>query len=157
DTSFLPASERGVPAGVRYVVTLDSDTRLGRGGVRQLVGAMAHPLNHPALDPQTHRVVLGHGILQPRVTPTLPLSGDGTLYQRISSGPRGLDPYAFAVSDLYQDLFDEGIYTGKGIYDLDAFERALAGRVPENALLSHDLFEGLFARAGLVSDLELFE
>ncbi len=168
-TSFLPAGEEpapGRPAGsstlpypaaVRYVVTLDSDTRLGRGGVCQLVGTMAHPLNHPVFDPATRRVVDGHGILQPRVTPTLPLSGAGTLFQRIFSGPRGIDPYAFAVSDLYQDLFDEGIYTGKGIYDLDAFERALDHRVPENALLSHDLFEGLFARAGLASDLELFE
>jgi cyclic beta-1,2-glucan synthetase len=168
-TSFLPAGEEpapGQPAGssalpypaaVRYVVTLDSDTRLGRGGVCQLVGTMAHPLNHPVFDPATRRVVDGHGILQPRVTPTLPLSGAGTLFQRVFSGPRGIDPYAFAVSDLYQDLFDEGIYTGKGIYDLDAFERALDHRVPENALLSHDLFEGLFARAGLASDLELFE
>ncbi len=159
-TSFLPAGEGPAPpfpAGVRYVVTLDSDTRLGRGGVCELVGTMAHPLNHPLFDPETHRVVSGHGILQPRVTPTLPLAGGGTLYQRIFSGPRGIDPYAFAVSDLYQDLFDEGIYTGKGIYDLDAFERALEGRVPENALLSHDLFEGLFAGAGLASDLELFE
>ncbi len=159
-TSFLPLGdegEPGFPAGVRYVVTLDADTRLGRGSVRHLVGTMAHPLNHPVFDPATRRVVAGHGILQPRVTPTLPLTGTGTLYQRIFSGPRGIDPYAFAVSDLYQDLFDEGIYTGKGIYDLDAFERALEGRVPENALLSHDLFEGLFARAGLVSDIELFE
>ena len=99
----------------------------------------------------------GHAILQPRVTPTLPETGYGTLFQLIFSGPRGIDPYAFAVSDVYQDLFGEGIFTGKGIYDVDAFERALSDRVPENTQLSHDLFEGLFARAGFVSDVELFE
>ena len=96
-------------------------------------------------------------MLQPRVTPALPPAREGSLFQRIFSGPPGIDPYASAVSDVYQDLFGEGIYTGKGIYDVDAFEAALAGRVPENALLSHDLFEGIFARAGLVTDIELFE
>jgi len=101
-------------------------------------------------------VVEGYAVLQPRVTPPLP-GGEGSLFQRLSSGPSGIDPYAAAVSDVYQDLFGEGSYTGKGIYDVDAFEAALAGRVPENALLSHDLFEGLFARAGLVADVELFE
>ena len=96
-------------------------------------------------------------MLQPRVTPTLPTDREGSLFQRISSGPAGIDPYASAVSDVYQDLFGEGSYIGKGIYDVDAFEAALAGRVPENALLSHDLFEGIFARAGLVTDIEFFE
>ena len=91
------------------------------------------------------------------MTPTLPETGWGTLFQLVFSGPRGIDPYAFAVSDVYQDLFGEGIYTGKGIYDVDAFEGALDDRVPENTQLSHDLFEGLFARAGFVSDVELFE
>jgi len=95
-------------------------------------------------------------VLQPRVTPPLP-GGQGSILQELSSGQSGIDPYAAAVSDVYQDLFGEGSYTGKGIYDADAFESALAGRVPENALLSHDLFEGLFARAGLVTDVELFE
>ena len=103
----------------------------------------------PRLDAGTGRVVEGYGILQPRVTPSLPEIGEGSPFQRVFSGPAGIDPYAFAVSDVYQDLFGEGIFTGKGIYDVDAFERALAGRVPENTLLSHDLFEGLFARAGL--------
>jgi cyclic beta-1,2-glucan synthetase len=91
------------------------------------------------------------------MTPTLPPAGHESLFGRLFSGPRGIDPYAFAVSDVYQDLFGEGIYTGKGIYDVDAFERALGGRVPENSLLSHDLFEGIFARAGLLTDVELFE
>jgi cyclic beta-1,2-glucan synthetase len=159
DTTFLPVGPRGpaVPQGVRYVITLDADTRMPRDGVCLLVGAMAHPLNQPVFDPATRLVVEGHAVLQPRVTPTLPAVGTGTLFRQIFSGPRGIDPYAFAVSDVYEDLFGEGIYTGKGIYDVDAFERALAGRVPENTLLSHDLFEGLFARAGLVSDIELFE
>ena len=158
DTTFLPAGGSAplAPADVRYVITLDSDTRLPRGAVNRLVGTMAHPLNRPRFDPKTRRVVEGYAVLQPRVTPPLP-GGEGSLFQRLSSGPSGIDPYAGAVSDVYQDLFGEGSYTGKGIYDVDAFEAALAGRVPENALLSHDLFEGLFARAGLVTDVELFE
>ena len=102
-------------------------------------------------------MVEGYAVLQPRVTPSLPIGRDGSLFQRVFSGPGGIDPYAFAVSDVYQDFFGEGSYSGKGIYDVDAFEAALAGRIPENALLSHDLLEGLFARAGLASDIELFE
>ena len=145
------------PAGVRYVITLDADTRLPRGAACRLVGTMAHPLNRPQFDPQVGRVIEGYAVLQPRVTPTFPTDRDGSLFQRIFSGPCGIDPYASAISDVYQDLFGEGSYIGKGIYDIDAFEAALAGRVPENALLSHDLFEGLFARAGLVTDIEFFD
>jgi len=158
DTSFLPSPSpaAAAPRDVRYVITLDADTRLPRGAVNRLVGTMAHPLNRPRLDPKTSRVVEGYGVLQPRVTPPLP-GRQGSIFQQLSSGQSGIDPYAAAVSDVYQDLFGEGSYTGKGIYDVDAFESALAGRVPENALLSHDLFEGLFARAGLVTDVELFE
>ena len=156
DTTFLSLGP-AVPTDVRYVITLDEDTRLPLEAARGLVGAMAHPLNQPVFDLETGRVAAGHAVLQPRVAPMLPATGSGTIFQRVFSGPRGTDPYAFAASDVYQDLFDEGIYTGKGIYDVDAFERAHAGRIPENALLSHDLFEGLFARAGLVSDIELFE
>ncbi|HYE90761.1 MAG TPA: protein ndvB, partial [Terriglobales bacterium] len=155
DTSFVPAEAR-VPDGVRYVITLDADTRLPLGAVERLVGTIAHPLNHARLAPGGRRVVEGYGVLQPRVTPPLP-GRTGSLFQRLSSGPAGIDPYAAAVSDVYQDLWGEGSYTGKGIYDVDAFETALAGRVPDNTLLSHDLFEGVFARAGLVTDVELFE
>ncbi len=155
DTSFVP-TDAVAPAGVRYVITLDADTRLPRGAVERLVGTMAHPLNRPRVDPGRRRVVEGYAVLQPRVTPPLP-GREGSFFQRLSSGPAGVDPYASAVSDVYQDLWGEGSYTGKGIYDVDAFEAALAGRVPENALLSHDLFEGVFARAGLVTDVELFE
>ncbi|MGE5302626.1 MAG: GH36-type glycosyl hydrolase domain-containing protein [Alphaproteobacteria bacterium] len=159
DTTFVPTDGRPplVPSGVRYVITLDADTRLPRGAAARLVGTMAHPLNRPRFDPRVGRVVEGYAVLQPRVTPTLPTDREGSLFQMISSGPAGIDPYAAAVSDVYQDLFGEGSYMGKGIYDVDAFEAALAGRVPENALLSHDLFEGIFARAGLVTDIELFE
>ncbi|MBI2466412.1 MAG: hypothetical protein HYV62_01090 [Candidatus Rokubacteria bacterium] len=159
DTTFVPLGGRApvAPAGVRYVITLDADTRLPRGAARRLVGTMAHPLNRPTLDPRAGRVVEGYAVLQPRVTPSLSTDREASLFQRIVSGPAGIDPYASAVSDVYQDLFGEGSYTGKGIYDVDAFEAALAQRVPENALLSHDLFEGLFARAGLVTDVELVE
>ncbi|OWT66430.1 GH36-type glycosyl hydrolase domain-containing protein [Candidimonas nitroreducens] len=159
DTSFLTRDGKPawVPEGVRYVITLDSDTRLPIGAVRQLVGAAAHPLNRPGIDPDTQRVTEGYGILQPRVTPTLPSTRESSIFQRLFSGPCGLDPYAAAVSNVYQDLFQEGSYTGKGIYDVDAFETALAGRIPENAILSHDLFEGIFARCGLVTDVEFFE
>jgi cyclic beta-1,2-glucan synthetase len=114
---------------------------------------MAHPLNRPQYDPEKDRVVRGYGILQPRIMPSLPTGPKSTTFQRIVSGPGGVDPYAAAVSDVYQDLFEEGSFAGKGIYDVDAFEAALRGKVPENALLSHDLFEGLFARAGLLSDM----
>src|SRR5438445_23288 len=145
------------PAGVRYVITLDADTRMPRETARRLVGKMAHPLNHPRFDAGARRVVEGYGVLQPRVTPSLPIGREGSLFQRIVSSMAGIDPYAAAVSDVYQDLFGEGSYTGKGIYDVDAFEAALDGRVPESTLLSHDLYEGTFARAGLASDVEVVE
>ena len=159
DTTFMAVAGRSpeVPADVRYVITLDADTRLPRDAALRLIGKMAHPLNRPKFDRAQQRVVNGYAILQPRVTPSLPVGREGSLYQRVFSGPGGMDPYAAAVSDVYQDLFGEGSYTGKGIYDVDAFEASLAGRVPENALLSHDLFEGIFARAGLASDVEVVE
>ncbi|HEX3928672.1 MAG TPA: glucoamylase family protein [Gemmatimonadales bacterium] len=158
DTTFAGADgvSPRVPPAVHYVVTLDADTRLPIDAVRQLVGTMAHPLNWPVIDPATRRVVKGYAVLQPRVTPPLP-GRTGSLYQQLVSGAAGIDPYAAAVSDVYQDLFGEGSYTGKGIYDVDAFEMALDGRVPENALLSHDLFESLYARTCLVTDIEFFE
>ncbi|HTC85635.1 MAG TPA: DUF3131 domain-containing protein, partial [Candidatus Acidoferrum sp.] len=154
-TSGRPASTP--PADVRYVITLDADTRLTRGAVGRLVGTIAHPLNRAAFDPLVGRVTKGYGILQPRITSTLPAEHEASVFQRIYSGSAGIDPYASAVSDVYQDLFGEGSFTGKGIYDVDAFTAAMADRVPENALLSHDLFEGTFARAGLVTDVELFD
>ena len=159
DTTFVAGNGQPpiVPADIRYVITLDADTRLPRGAARRLIGKMAHPLNRPMLDPIAKRVIDGHAVLQPRVTPSMPTGQEGSAYQRVFSGARGLDPYAFAVSDVYQDLFGEGSYSGKGIYDVDAFEAALAARIPADRLLSHDLFEGIFARAGLVSDVEVVE
>ena len=159
DTSFiaLEGGEAALPSGVCYVITLDDDTRLPRGAARRLVGKMAHPLNRPLLDPLTGRVIAGHAVLQPRVTPSLPSDRGRSLFRLVFSGPSGIDPYASASSDVYQDLLDEGSYSGKGIYEVDAFEAALAGRVPDNTLLSHDLFEGIFARAGLASDIEVVE
>ena len=118
---------------------------------------MAHPLNRPKFSAAEGRVVEGYALVQPRITPSLPTKGEGSLFQRVFSGPSGIDPYASAVSDVYQDLFREGSYTGKGIYDIDAFEAALAGKVRENTLLSHDLFEGIFARTALATDIELFD
>ena len=158
DTSFEgDAGPVEVPFGVRYVITLDADTRLPPGAVCAMVGALAHPLARARLDPRTRRVVSGYGILQPRVVSLLPAYGEDTLYQKSFSGPTGVDPYVAAISDVYQDLFGEGSYVGKGIYDVDAFEASLANRTPENTLLSHDLFEGGFARAGLLSDVVLFD
>ena len=146
-----------MPADVRYVITLDADTRLPRDAVHRLIGKMAHPLNRPYFDFAAGRVVAGHAVLQPRVTPSLPVGREGSLFQRVFSSMKGIDPYAAPVSDVYQDLIGEGSYAGKGIYEVDAFEAALAGRVPDSTLLSHDLFEGIFARAGLTSDIEVVE
>lgn len=159
DTTFTPlgAHDAPLPPDVRYVVTLDADTRLPRDAALRLVGKLAHPLNRACFDERLQRVVGGYGILQPRVTPSLPVGTEGSLFQRLFSAPGGIDPYSAAASDVYQDLFGEGSYTGKGIYDVDAFEAALAGRVPANSMLSHDLFEGIFARAGLASDVEVME
>jgi cyclic beta-1,2-glucan synthetase len=159
DTTFVATAPGSpiVPSGVRYVITLDADTHLPRDTAKRLIGKMAHPLNRPRLDRDSHRVVEGYAVLQPRVTPSLPSGREGSLFQRIFTSPSGLDPYAFAVSDVYQDLFGEGSYSGKGIYDVDAFEAALEGRLPESTILSHDLLEGVFARAGLASDIEVVE
>ncbi len=157
DTTFAADEAQRLPTGVRYIITLDADTRLPREAVRRLVGKLAHPLNHPRFDASTGRVIEGHAVLQPRVTPSLPTGREGSLFQRTFSTMAGIDPYGAAVSDVYQDLFGEGSYAGKGIYDVDAFESALANRVPDGSMLSHDLFEGIFARAGLVSDIEVIE
>ncbi len=159
DTGFRAADGRvpTVPADVRYVITLDADTRMPRDTAARLIGKIAHPLNRPVFDATARRVTSGYGILQPRVTPALEPGAPATLYHMASAGPGGMDPYASAASDLWQDLFGEGSFTGKGIYDIDAFEAAMQGRVPDNTLLSHDLLEGIFARAGLASDVELVE
>ncbi len=141
---------------VTYVITLDTDTQLPRDSARQLVGAMAHPLNRAHYDESKQRVVAGYGILQPRVVISLP-STNRSRYARMEGSEPGIDPYTRAVSDVYQDLFLEGSFIGKGIYDVDVFDRALNGRFPENRILSHDLIEGCYARAGLLSDVTVYE
>jgi cyclic beta-1,2-glucan synthetase len=143
-------------SNVRYVITLDTDTQLPRDAAWQFIGAMAHPLNRPRFDEKKLRVTEGYGILQPRVGVSLP-GANRSRYARLHGSEPGIDPYTRAVSDVYQDLFHQGSFIGKGIYDVDAFDRALAGRLPENRILSHDLLEGCYARAGLLSDSQLIE
>lgn len=140
---------------IRYVITLDADTVLPAGEGSRLVGTLAHPLNRPLFD-AAGNVVAGYTVLQPR-TEIHPLSANRSLFTRVFAGEAGIDLYSHAASDVYQDLFGEGIYAGKGIYDVAAFRKSLEGRVPENSLLSHDLFEGVHGRAGLVSDIVLYE
>jgi cyclic beta-1,2-glucan synthetase len=144
--------------GVRYVITLDTDTQLPRDAGWKFVATMAHPLNRPRFGgpPDAPRVVEGYGILQPRVGVSL-TAANRSLYGRLFGGDSGVDPYTRAVSDVYQDLFGEGSFIGKGIYDVQAFEHVLGGRLPENLVLSHDLLEGCYARSGLLSDVELVE
>ena len=157
DTSYtVQVGEVAVFPSVRFCITLDSDTRLPRNAAKQLIGIIAHPLNRPEFDAKVGRVTQGYGILQPRVSVTM-ASAAGSLFARTYAGHTGVDPYTTAVSDVYQDLFNEGIFTGKGLYDVDAFAASLQGRVPENALLSHDLFEGLYARTALVTDVEVVD
>jgi cellobiose phosphorylase len=142
--------------GIRYVITLDADTVLPPDVAPLLVGALAHPLNRASYDPDRGRVVNGYAILQPRVGVSLP-SAHRSRFAAIQSGHPGVDPYTTAVSDVYQDLYGEGSFTGKGIYDVDAFEQATHGRFPENTLLSHDLIEGSYARAALASDIIVYD
>jgi cyclic beta-1,2-glucan glucanotransferase len=148
DLSILPK--------IRYVITLDSDTELPRGSAHRMVGAIAHPLNQAIIDPFHNVVVAGYGILQPRVDVSVQSTARSRL-AAIFAGESGLDPYTRAVSDVYQDLFGEGTFTGKGIYEVDTVARVLSHRFPRNALLSHDLIEGAYARAGLVTDIVVIE
>ena len=141
---------------VKYVITLDADTQLPRDSARRLVGAMMHPLNRARYDERKQRVTEGYGILQPRVA--VSLSGSNrSPYARLWTSEPGIDPYTRIVSDVYQDLFGEGSFIGKGIYDVDAFDLAVGDRFPENRILSHDLIEGCYARAGLVTDVQVYE
>ncbi len=156
DRFSLVVGGTAILSNVKYVITLDTDTQLPRDSARQFVGAMAHPLNRAHYDEDKQRVVAGYGILQPRVAASLP-GTNRSRYARMCGSEPGIDPYTRAVSDVYQDLFHEGSFIGKGIYDVDAFERALNGRVPENRILSHDLLEGCYARAGLLSDVMVYE
>ncbi|MEO7495022.1 MAG: glucoamylase family protein [Massilia sp.] len=141
---------------IRYVITLDTDTQLPRDSARQFIATMAHPLNHPQLDPTGSRVIEGYGILQPRVSAALPTE-TASRYEHLCGGEPGIDPYTRTVSDVYQDVFFEGSFVGKGIYEVDTFERVLGQRLPDNRILSHDLLEGCYLRAGLLSDAQLYE
>jgi len=143
---------------VRYVITLDADTQLPRDAAAQFVATMAHPLNRPRFGSRDDGPIVteGYGVLQPRVAVSLPGSNRSG-YARLCGGDAGIDPYTRAVSDVYQDVFGEGSFIGKGIYDVDAFERAFAGQLPENRILSHDLLEGCYARSALLSDVQLIE
>ena len=152
----LVVGDTTVLSNVKYVITLDTDTQLPRDAARQFVGAMAHPLNRARFDWDRGRVCEGYGILQPRVAVSLP-GMNRSRYAALCGSDPGIDPYTRVVSDVYQDLFGEGSFIGKGIYDVDAFELALKGRFPENRILSHDLVEGCYARAGLLSDVQLYE
>ncbi|HEY1987708.1 MAG TPA: glucoamylase family protein [Terracidiphilus sp.] len=140
----------------RYILTLDSDTQLPRGSAARMVGAIAHPLNQAIIDPKLRIVVDGYGILQPRIGVSVGSASRSRLAS-IYSGQSGFDAYSRAVSDAYQDLYGEGIFTGKGIYEVAALHAVLNKRFPRNSLLSHDLIEGAYARAGLVTDIELID
>ena len=141
---------------IKYVITLDADTSLPQGSANRLIATLAHPLNHAEFAADGQSVVAGYTVLQPRVA-IKPTSANRSLFSQIFAGNAGFDLYSFAVSDVYQDLFGEGSYVGKGIYDVAAFERSLAGQVRQNTLLSHDLFEGIYGRAALVTDITLYE
>lgn len=141
---------------VVYVLTLDADTQLPRDSAWKIVATMAHPLNKAVYDEQTKRVTEGYGILQPRVSTSMPRE-DSSRYAHMNGNEPGLDPYTRLTSDVYQDLFGEGSFIGKGIYDVDIFERTLGDRFPENRILSHDLLEGCYTRSGLLSDVQLYE
>ncbi|MGD0168369.1 MAG: glucoamylase family protein, partial [Smithella sp.] len=141
---------------VKYVITLDTDTKMPRDAAWQFVGTIAHPLNRAQYDEKNKRVSQGYGILQPRVSVSLP-NMNRSFYSAMYENNSGIDPYTRAVSDVYQDIFGEGSFIGKGIYDIDAFETALNGYLPENKILSHDLIEGCYARSGLISDAHLYE
>jgi len=156
DSFPVKVGDLSILAKVRFVITLDTDTELPRGSAQRMIGAMAHPLNQAIIDPIRNIVVAGYGILQPRVGVSVQSTARSRL-AAVYAGETGFDIYTRAVSDAYQDLYGEGSFTGKGIYEVDTLHRVLDRRFPRNALLSHDLIEGAYARAGLASDIELIE
>ncbi|WP_372985440.1 GH36-type glycosyl hydrolase domain-containing protein [Marinobacter sp.] len=157
DTAFSDiVGDQSILASIQYVITLDTDTQLPRDTAHTLVGNLAHPLNRPIYDDARERIVEGYAILQPRASISLTSAGQSR-FSRLFGGDSGIDPYTREVSDVYQDLFGEGSFIGKGIYDVDAFRQAVDGRFPENLILSHDLLESGYARSGLVTDVDLIE
>ncbi len=156
DNFSLIVANEAVFSSIRYIITLDTDTRLPRDAAWKMVGTMAHPLNQPVYSEKKQRIIHGYTILQPRVSNSLPGPGS-SLYARLHGNEPGTDPYTRVISDVYQDIFGEGSFIGKGIYEIDSFEKVLNGRFPDNRILSHDLLEGSYARSGLVSDIQLYE
>ena len=157
DSAFSDiVGDRSVLGSIKYVITLDTDTQLPRDAAHTLIGNMAHPLNRPVYDAKKGRVVEGYAILQPRASISLTSTGRSR-FTRLFAGEAGIDPYTREVSDVYQDIFGEGSFIGKGIYDVDAFSQAVDGRFPENLILSHDLLESGYARSALVTDVDLIE
>ncbi len=156
DSFPVKAGNLSLLSAVRYVITLDADTELPRRSAQRLVGTIAHPLNRAVIDSEKNIVTAGYGVLQPRVSVSVN-SATSSRLASIYSGQTGLDPYTRAISDVYQDLFGEGIFAGKGIYEVDSFHQVLDSRFPRNSLLSHDLIEGAYTRAGLVSDIEIID
>ncbi|MEP6595390.1 MAG: glucoamylase family protein, partial [Ginsengibacter sp.] len=152
----LIIGEEKIYTTIKYIITLDVDTQLPRDVAWKLAGAMAHPLNHPVYSEKKQRVIKGYSILQPGVSNSLPRTGS-SIYSKIHGNEPGTDPYTRATSDVYQDLFKEGSFIGKGIYDINAFEKTLNGKFPADRILSHDLLEGAYARAGLITDVQLYE
>jgi len=148
--------DNSVFSSIRYIITLDTDTQLPREAAWKMIGNMVHPLNQPVYDQKKKRITEGYSILQPRVSNSLP-AGNSSVYIKLHGNEPGTDPYTKATSDVYQDLFLEGSFIGKGIYDIDSFEMVLKDRFPENRILSHDLLEGCYARSGLVTDIQLYE
>jgi cyclic beta-1,2-glucan synthetase len=157
NTSFsVQVGDLSILGKIKYVITLDADTNLPRDTAKKLIGAMAHPLNRPVLNKDKTRVIEGYGLIQPRIGVSVD-SASRSFFALTFSGQTGIDPYTTAVSDVYQDLFHEGIFTGKGIFDPKVFSQVLKEAIPENAVLSHDLLEGSYVRAGLATDIELID
>ncbi|BAL97109.1 GH36-type glycosyl hydrolase domain-containing protein [Rubrivivax gelatinosus] len=156
--AFVDLGRLSRPAPLtRHLVTLDGDTQLPPGRLRELVGIAAHPSNRPVLAADGRRVVAGYAILQPRLVTPLPLPHEDTFFHRLFAGQSGVDPYDAASSEVYQDLFGEGSFSGKGLLDVQAVHAVLAGRLPEDRVLSHDLLEGALARCAVVTDVTLVE
>ncbi len=155
ETSYFEKLPSDLPQ-IKYVLTIDEDTRLPVDSASKLVGCIDHPFNRPILDPLTHRVLAGYGIIQPRMTSKFS-SGNATLFARLFSNAVGIDSYSNPVADIYQDLFQNSIFYGKGIYDVDTMEKVIGDYIPENQVLSHDLLEGIYTHVGFATDIILFE
>jgi len=156
DNLSLVVGDPSILKSFKYVIVLDTDTKLPRDSAWQMVGILAHPLNRPRFDATKQRITEGYGIVQPRVETNL-VGKNRSIFLRIVAGKPGIDPYSKAVSNVYQDLFHEGSFIGKGIYDVDAFTKAVGNRFPDNLILSHDLLEGCYVRSALASDVQLYE